>query len=66
MRRTSRFLAISTVALATACGDSKTSTTPTPPAAPTLLSIQVGIAGNVAPALEPGQSRQFYALGAMS
>jgi hypothetical protein len=66
MRWTSGFVAVTAVALAWACGDSNGPTAPTPPAPPTLVSIQVGISGNPAPSFEPGQSRQFFALGAMS
>jgi hypothetical protein len=59
--------AVALAAVTIACGSDGPSSpsTPTPPG-PALDSIQVGVAGNVQPRIEPGQSRQLFALGRLS
>jgi len=54
-----------TLTLALACSGSKSPTTATP-AGPAVTAVQVGIAGNLAPTLAPGETRQLYAMAAQS
>jgi hypothetical protein len=78
---TSRWFAATVSALLTgACVDSTTTTTnkipsvpssptapaPAPAAVPTLTAVRLGVAGNAAAVLEPGQTRQLWALGTYS
>ena len=47
----------------TVTGPSSVSSNPSSSTAPAPTSIQVGVLGNTPPTLEPGQSKQFWALG---
>jgi hypothetical protein len=51
--------------LAVACSGSKPPTAATPPT-PTVTAVQVGIAGNAAATLAPGETRQLFAMATQS